>query len=237
MYNQADVILCDPLQQAPELPLELAAQGFLLHNSSELKRIAKSMKSYKPKAVLVGCPDHAASIEQDLRTCCNAIISAPVIIFGSLDEHQMLQLKDWGADLVEDVANIPELLRELIPASQRCGSQTALREPSDLQMKVDDSDLANIIQFIAGRNRCGELSVQFEMHEAPGRIFFRDQLVLHAEFEDKFEIDAIAAMLAAGPAMAHFIQDLKPVKETMHSRADDLLLTATVYWDEHLRES
>ena len=109
-------------------------------------------------------------------------------------------------------------------------------EHSDLFLRTDGPEVANVIQFLTMTPRTGEAQLRFAASRSNGSLFFEKGQVSHIEFGQTVGVYALACMLRQGSAELRFLSGRKTASRTMSIDTDKLLLMAAVLADELLQE-
>lgn len=143
-----------------------------------------------------------------------------------------------GGDEMTDRTHTVQMLNQLVPSMMMAQFQASPRdsgagaERSDLFMRVKRGDLLNVVQLLTMTNRDGRLQLAFDSTEEQAQLFIDSGRTVHASFKGEDGIAALAHMLAAGEAEAHFFEGEAADQVTLTGTVDSILIEASVLSDE-----
>ena len=125
--------------------------------------------------------------------------------------------------------------RMLRPGKEPPATGSPAGESVDAQsmfFRLNPRELPTAIQFLTSADRSGALEVSIKGEEVPGRIYLDQGQIVHAQYKDHVDIEAIARLINRGRVEAQFFEGELPPVHSITTPPSHVLLEAAVLADE-----
>ena len=106
------------------------------------------------------------------------------------------------------------------------------KENADLEGSIREFNVSDIVQFLSGSEKTGELRLRASQSGAEGSILFAEGTVVHAELGGSVGEDAFFDLMLWGEGQFAFEPDVEPKEKTVRQTSTNLLLEGARRKDE-----